>query len=111
MMINPHAEVCYTINASSRTEEEINVCAKAFSKISPSKIKLESLTTVQPTKANLETHKNTIALIRKSCTVPIVICGNITHGIYKEFSSMHKIAVSPEQYHTMKKLEAEKAAK
>jgi len=104
-MISQHSMVCYTINASMRNQAEIEACARAFSSSPPGLIKLEASTTVQPTKANLEVHKNTIKLIRNSCTSPIAVCGNVTYGIYKEFSSIHKIVASPEQYRVMKKQE------
>lgn len=104
-MISEHVDVCYTINVSTRSEEEIKTCAMTFHKNPPTKIKTEASATVQPTKANLDVHKSTIGGFRKYCTTPIVVSGNINYGIYKELKSSCKIAVSPKQYEQMRKQE------
>lgn len=100
-MVNPHVELCYTINASMRSAEEIAACAQTFFTFPPTKIKLESQAVVQPTKANIEAHKETIKLIRKYCTSPIVVAGNVDYKMYRAFATTNKIAVSPKQYYQM----------
>jgi len=100
-MINPHAKICFTINASMRTSESIEMCAKAFMKHPPSKIKLEASPTTQPTKANVGVHKKTMKLIRQHYVSPIVISGNISYKAYKQFAIINKIAVSPQQYYKL----------
>lgn len=100
-MVGQYTEICYTLNASMREEHEIEACAKAFFKNPPSRIKIESQAVVQPTKANIDTHEECVSLIRKHCTSPIVISGNITYDIYERFRATYKIAISPKQYHQM----------
>jgi len=102
-MISPHVDVCYTINASMRTDEQLECLAKTFYSNPPTKIKMESSPTVQPTKANLEVHKNNIKTIRNFCTAPLVVSGNINYNIYDELRSSYKIAISTKQYEQMKK--------
>jgi len=110
-MISPHIEVCYTINASLRSKEELENFASVFYKNPPTKIKTESNATVQPTKANLEVHKRNIDTIRTKCTTPIVVSGNINYNTYKELNSTCKIAVSIKQYEQMKKQKQEEQIK
>ena len=104
-MVSSNADICYTINASMREKENIVKCAKSFFKNKPTKIKLESQSTLQPTKANLEVHKNTVEILRKHCTVPIVVSGNINKKICAELAGIHKIGMSLEQYRKISKKE------
>jgi len=110
-MVSQHVDVCFTINVSTRDEEELEKCASTFYNNPPTKIKTEASATVQPTKANLDVHKKTIEIMRNYCTTPIVISGNINYNIYKELKSSCKIAVSPKQYEQMKKQEDEEQRK
>jgi hypothetical protein len=105
-MVSNTIDICYTINVSMREESNIIKCAKSFFKNKPTKIKLESQPTLQPTKANLEVHKKTIEILRKYCTVPIVISGNINKKIYDELAGVYKIGMSLEQCNKI--LQAEK---
>jgi len=102
-MISAHVDVCYTINASMRDNDQLEKISKTLHKNPPTKIKTESNPTVQPTKANLEVHKNNIETIRKFSTVPMVISGNINYNIYEELHKSNKIAISVKQYEQMKK--------
>lgn len=104
-MIGPHIDVCYTLNVSGRSEEELAICGSVFHKNPPTKIKTESSPTVQPTKANSDTHRRTVEILRKYCMAPIVISGNVNYNIYNNFRTSCKIAVSPKQYEQMKKYE------
>lgn len=106
-MINNQVNVCYSLNVSMRADEEIEVCSKMFAKSPPSKIKLEASTTVQPTKANAGVHAKTIETIRKFCTTPITVCGNVDYKCYLEFCPKYKIAVSPKQLKDMQRTETE----
>jgi len=83
-MISPVSELSFTINQSVRTPEEIEWCAKAFFANPPTRIKLEAQTKIQPTKATVEVHSETIKAIREHCQSPIVVCGNVNYKIYSE---------------------------
>jgi hypothetical protein len=110
-MVNTSVELCYTINNSMRNDGEVIALAKSFYKMPPTKIKTESQTRVQPTKANLDVHKNTIKLMREHCTIPMSICGNVTYDIYNELQGAHKVAISPDQYERIKSDEIEERNK
>ena len=100
-MISNIADICFTVNVSSRNDDDLKILAKTFREHQPSRIKLESLTKLQPSKANIKTHEYFINLLGGICKIPIIICGNIDVNIYKQLK-LHKMAVSVEQFKGLK---------
>lgn len=95
-MVNPVSDVCLTINRSSITNNELMQYAMAIHRHPVDKLKIESLTRLQPTKANFKTHSEATSIIRPHCQTPITLCGNINKKIYNEIEGCN-LAVSPQQ--------------
>ena len=94
-MINPVAKICLTLNCSEKDDKSIQSCVEAAKNYGIDKIKLESLTRLQPTKANSKTHLENVSNIKQLCSIPIILCGNVNKKIYNEMNNI--LAVSPQQ--------------
>ena len=96
-MINPMAKICLTLNRSLRTDQELKICLDTIRMNPVTKIKLEALTRLQPTKANFQIHHDTLQLIGPQYKTPIMLCGNINKKIYIKLDNT--LVVSPQQMH------------
>lgn len=95
-MVNPVASICFTVNRHAMSNDFLMECAKALHKHPADRIKMESLTRLQPTKANFKTHSEALDIVRQHCRVPISLCGNINKKIYNEIDDCF-LAISPQQ--------------
>lgn len=98
-MINPVAKISLTLNRSSRQKDnEYMHCVDACVKSRVNMLRIESNPKVQPILANLEMHKHTVDMIKKSHSIPLVVCGNVNYKIYDNLMSRSvKYAVSLDQ--------------
>jgi hypothetical protein len=96
-MIDEHVDICYTISCAARTDEDISHIACTLKDIAATKIKLEAQTSLQPTKANIDTHQHHIDLIREHTATIITICGNVDYNTCDMFMPIYKVALSPQQ--------------
>lgn len=96
-MIDEHVEICYTLSCSTRSDNDLSRISAALRNIPITKIKLETQTALQPTKANIQAHRNNIKIIREHTSTIIVICGNANYNMCDNMMPMFKVAVSPQQ--------------
>lgn len=95
-MIGENLKIIYTLSMAQRDHDSIGRICDAINSYPPNYIKLESLTTLQPTKANLEVHQSNIELLKRYTSKEIIICGNIHGATYDKCP--HPLAVSPKQF-------------
>lgn len=99
-MIGSTYITCFTINRSLYKDNDLSPLYSELSSLVPDMVKIESSPKVQPTKANLDTHQQTISDIRSHYNGNIIVSGNIDAECYVNIPN-REFAVSLPQAHNI----------